>query len=131
MLMKKRFYQAIFLLFITANGWNPFLQAADIDFNRDIRPILSDKCFHCHGQDAKNQKSDFRLDTAERAMADLGGYAGVVPGDLKASKVHTRIHLPKDDDDAMPPLNSNRILSPKQIKLIDQWIEQGAKYDTH
>lgn len=104
---------------------------ADVDFNRDIRPILSDKCYHCHGPDSKNQKSDFRIDTREHAMEDLDGVRGIVPGEIKSSEVHLRIRLPNDDDDVMPPLDSNRILSNREKDLLDAWIKQGAKYDVH
>jgi hypothetical protein len=103
--------------------------SAGVDFNRDIRPILSDKCFHCHGQDAKNQKSDFRVDTREHALADLGGYAGVVPGNLEASELHHRIHA--TDGDRMPPADSNRSLSENEKALLDTWIREGAEYDVH
>ena len=61
------------------------LASAEIDFNRDIRPIISDRCFKCHGPDASNQKSEFRLDSRENATADLGGYFGIVGGDLEES----------------------------------------------
>ena len=103
----------------------------EVDFNRDIRPILSDKCFHCHGPDAKNQKSDFRLDSSESALADYDGVKGIVPGDLKKSEVHWRIRMPNDDIDVMPPLDSNRILSNREKDLLDAWIKQGADYDVH
>jgi len=105
--------------------------AEEIDFNRDIRPILSDKCFHCHGPDARNQRSDLRLDTREHALADLGGFAGIVPGDPGKSELHARIRLPSGDPDAMPPADSNRILTPREKDLLDAWIEQGAPYDVH
>ena len=101
-----------------------------VDFNRDVRPILSDKCFHCHGPDAENQDSDFRLDSRDAALEDLGGYAGVVPGDLKASELHLRIHE-TDLDSRMPPPDSNRTLSDQERETLDQWIEQGAEYDKH
>ena len=104
--------------------------ATEIDFNRDIRPILSDKCFFCHGPDAKNQKSEFRLDTAEHAFADLGGYAGIVPGKPGESELHHRIRT-ADADDLMPPADSNRTLSEHEKDLLDAWIEQGAQYDRH
>lgn len=106
-------------------------EIGEVDFNRDIRPILSDKCFHCHGPDAKNQKSDFRLDTRENALADIKGVKGIVPGDLKESEVHWRIRMPNDDIDVMPPLDSNRILSNREKDLLDAWIEKGADYDIH
>jgi len=102
-----------------------------ISFNTDIRPILSDKCFHCHGPDADNQDSDFRLDSQENAFADLGGYAGVVPGKLKNSEVHRRIRLPVDDSGVMPPENAVRQLTDEEKGLIDRWIKQGGQYDEH
>ena len=101
-----------------------------ISFNDQIRPILSDRCFKCHGPDAENQKSEFRLDTQEHAFANLGGVIGIVPGDLEKSEVSYRIH--KDaGDDIMPPPKSNLKLSDKEIELIDQWILQGAQYEQH
>ncbi len=101
-----------------------------ISFNRQIKPILSDRCFKCHGPDAKNQKSEFRLDTREHALEDLDGVIGIVPADLNKSEVHFRIH--KDaGDDLMPPAKSNLKLSDQEIALIDQWILEGAQYDTH
>lgn len=104
---------------------------ADIDFNRDIRPILSNKCYHCHGPDANNQKSEFQIHTFEKATADLGGIQGIVPGDLKMSEVYRRIHLSADADDVMPPVDSNRQLSAREKELITAWIQQGAAYDLH
>lgn len=101
-----------------------------IDFTRQVRPILADRCFHCHGPDAKNQDSDFRLDSQENIFADLGGYFAVAPGDLKASELHTRIHS-DDELTKMPPPDSNRKLSAKEKQILDLWIEQGAKYERH
>jgi len=112
-------------------GSASYVAGAEVDFNRDIRPILSDKCFHCHGPDAKNQKSEFRLDSRESALADLDGVRGIVPGDLKASEMHWRIRMPNDDIDVMPPLDSNRVLTNHEKDLLDAWIEQGADYDIH
>jgi len=108
-----------------------FATGKEIDFNRDIRPILSDKCFHCHGPDADNQKSDYRLDSEEAAFAELDGSFGIVPGHLKESELHWRIRAPKDDIDIMPPEDSHRSLTEEEKGLLDSWIEQGAKYDTH
>jgi hypothetical protein len=104
---------------------------ADVSFNRDIRPILSDRCFKCHGPDAKNQKSEFRLDTREHATADLGdGFFGIVPGNLEKSDLHWRI-WEDFEEDKMPPPDSNLSLTDEERKLLDRWIEQGAPYDTH
>ena len=72
-----------------------------VSFSHQVRPIISDKCFKCHGPDAENNKSEFRLDTFENATADLGGYAGIVPGNPKASRLIQTIHS-KDLEDVMP-----------------------------
>ncbi|MEM7602467.1 MAG: DUF1549 domain-containing protein [Verrucomicrobiota bacterium] len=108
----------------------PVCFAADIDFNRDIRPILSDTCFHCHGPDAQNQKSDFRLDSLEHATADLGGYVGLVPGDPEASEIIYRVET-DDPIEMMPPPDSNRSLTDRDRKLLRQWVQQGGQYDEH
>ncbi len=102
----------------------------EISFNRDIRPILSDRCFKCHGPDAKNQDSEFRVDTFEHATADLGGRFGIKPGDLEKSELHHLIHS-DDEDEVMPPKNSNLSLTDREKKLLDEWIRQGAAYDKH
>ncbi len=102
----------------------------EVSFNRDIRPIISDRCFKCHGPDAKNQDSEFRLDRFENATADLGGYFGVVPGDLDKSELHHLIRS-DDDDERMPPPSSKMALTDKEKDLLDAWILQGAKYEKH
>ena len=103
---------------------------AEVSFNHEVRPILSDRCFHCHGPDAENQKSEFRLDTAENARADLGGYVGIEPGNLTKSELHERIHS-TDPDEMMPPPDSHRSLNAKEKEILDQWIREGAKFDKH
>jgi len=102
-----------------------------VDFNRDVRPILSDKCYKCHGPDAVNQKSEFRLNSFEEAIADLGGYAGIVPGDIEASEVHFRIWEDVVDEERMPPPKSKLSLSEKEKHTLDRWIAEGAPYDQH
>lgn len=103
--------------------------AEEISFNRDVRPVLSDRCFQCHGPDAKNQASEFRLDSAENALADLGGYAGIVPGDLTASELHLRIR--STDEDRMPPAESKLELTEAEKDILDAWIVAGAPFDKH
>src|SRR5438874_2531533 len=98
-----------------------------IQFNRDIRPILSDNCFLCHGPAKATRKADLRLDTKENAFEDRGGYKIVVPGDLKESHLWLRV-AHEDESERMPPLKSGRKLTPKQIELLRLWIEQGAKW---
>ncbi|MCM2372874.1 PSD1 and planctomycete cytochrome C domain-containing protein [Aporhodopirellula aestuarii] len=105
-------------------------QTQSIDFSDLVSPILSDKCFHCHGPDAENQESGFRADTQENLFADLGGYFAVVPGNLADSELHTRIHS-TDPDDQMPPPDSNRSLTEQEKQILDAWIEQGAPYEGH
>ena len=97
-----------------------------LDFNRDIRPILSENCFYCHGQDGNKREADLRLD--DRAAAIAAG--AIVPGDPGASVVLERIHS-TDPDVVMPPPNSNRRLSDAQKQLLDRWIREGADYKPH
>jgi hypothetical protein len=102
--------------------------AADdvVEFNRDVRPILSENCFYCHGFDEKNRKADLRLDTFAGATAD----GAIVPGDSKASEVMSRIsaHYP---DDIMPPPETEKTLMESQKEIVGRWIDQGAKYQVH
>ena len=103
---------------------------AKIDFNRQIRPILSDKCYKCHGPDAKNQKSDFRLDTFEHAIQEHNGFVGLTPGSLEDSEIHWRIHT-DDEIELMPPPESKHPLTEEEKKLLDQWIMEGGEYEKH
>lgn len=102
----------------------------ELSFNRDIRPILSNACFACHGFDAKKRKADLRLDVPEGAFADLGGYQAIKPGDLKTSEVWKRL-LSTDEDEVMPPPDFHKSLTDTEKTLIRLWIEQGAKYQPH
>ena len=99
-----------------------------IDFSSDILPILSDKCFICHGPDEKTLEADLRLDSFEGATRDLGGYAALVPGDPDKSELFFRI---LDTEDPMPPTKSKLTLSTVEIDLLRQWIEQGGEYSEH
>ena len=101
-----------------------------IDFNRDVRPILSENCFKCHGFDPKQRKGDRRLDTREGALAEKDGVRAIVPGKLKESDVSARIHS-TDKDEQMPPPKSGKQINARQIAVLDKWIEQGAEYDLH
>ena len=99
-------------------------------FNRDIRPILADKCFACHGFDPKTRKADRRLDTAEGAQAEKDGVRAIVPGDLTKSEAWARI-ITTEADDLMPPAKSHKTLSAAEKETIKHWIAQGAKYQKH
>ena len=101
-----------------------------LTFNRDIRPIFSNACFACHGFDAKERKANLRLDTAEGARADLGGYAAIVAGDPGKSEVWLRI-LSEDEDEVMPPPEHHKPLTSTEKETIRRWIEQGAEYQQH
>ncbi len=101
-----------------------------IKFNRDIRPILSETCFHCHGPDEHGRRADLRLDSLAGATADLGGVAAIVPGDLDQSEAWWRI-ISDDPDELMPPPESHLVLSEDQKTLIKRWIEEGAVYEGH
>lgn len=104
--------------------------AQKLEFNRDIRPILSDKCFACHGPDAKETRSEYRLDTFAHATSEIDGVKGIVPGKPKESEVHWRIHS-EDSSEVMPPPSSKRSLTPEEIAILDRWIEEGAEYQDH
>nr|AGW45562.1 planctomycete cytochrome C domain secreted protein [uncultured bacterium Lac161] len=102
-----------------------------IDFNRDIRTILSDNCFACHGPDENKRKAKLRFDVKDEAFkpAKSGDHA-IVPGDLKNSQLVARITT-KDEDDLMPPPKSGKKLTPQQIDLLKRWIAEGAPWQTH
>ena len=101
-----------------------------IEFNRDVRPILSDTCFKCHGPDKKHREADRRLDTRDGALAENENVRAIVPGKLAESDAHVRIHA-TDADEQMPPPKSGKKLTARQIAILDRWIEQGAEYQPH
>ena len=106
------------------------VQAEDIRFNRDIRPILSENCFSCHGADEKARKAKLRLDVSEEATREHKNGSPIVPGDLNKSVVWERI-LSTDEDDVMPPPKSHLKLTATDKAKVKAWIEQGAKYEEH
>ncbi|MEW4563083.1 PSD1 and planctomycete cytochrome C domain-containing protein [Bremerella sp. JC770] len=95
-----------------------------LDYNRDVRPILSENCFYCHGPDPEHREADLRFDDEEAAK----DYA-IVPGDLDSSEFFQRIIA--DPDSRMPPVNSGKKLSAKDIATLKRWIEEGAQYEKH
>ncbi|MCZ6794286.1 MAG: DUF1553 domain-containing protein [Planctomycetota bacterium] len=101
-----------------------------VDFARDVRPILSDKCFPCHGPDRRKRKAGLRLDTREGAFKDLGGYRAFEPGDPARSEAYRRI-TSDDPEERMPFQESNLELSPREIAIVRRWIEQGAAWREH
>ncbi len=102
-----------------------------LDFNRDIRPILSDTCFTCHGPDPETRKAGLRLDTPEGIFGELrGGGAIVVPGDREKSELWYRISA-EDPEERMPPEEHRKHLGPEQIERIGRWIDEGAAWEEH
>lgn len=97
-----------------------------VDFNRDVRPILSDKCFHCHGPDEQNRKGGLRLDTAK-------GAARALKGKTPAETEFVERIRSTDADTRMPPPDSNisKTLTPREIEILERWVAQGAKYARH
>lgn len=121
------------LLPAAARAADPATTRADapVRYGRDIRPLLSDRCFACHGADPSGRRADLRLDERELATADRGGYAALVPGDVEASEVWAR--LTSDDPDfVMPPPSANkRPLADHERAALARWIEDGATYESH
>jgi hypothetical protein len=104
--------------------------AKTIEFNRDIRPILSENCFPCHGADSASRKGGLRLDRFEDATAPAkDGKIAIVPGKADTSELVKRINA--TDEDHMPPEKTHKVLSAAQKDLLKQWVASGAKYQLH
>ena len=102
-----------------------------IDFNTQIKSLLSNRCIACHGPDEENREAGLRLDTFEGATRDLDGYSAIVVGDAKESEIIFRVTLDDDDEELMPPKGKGQRLSDEETALLTEWINQGAKYDKH
>lgn len=123
------------LLICCAASWlvilSPCATAQDeIEFNRDVRPILAANCFECHGFDGKTRKADLRLDTAEGAYTEHNGVIAVRAGDLAGSELWNRISS-LDPEVLMPPPESKKSLTDAEQETLRRWIEQGARYQKH
>ena len=119
----------VFLMLMPLSGWVES-EGIEISFDSDIRPILSDKCYACHGPDKKKRKANLRLDIKEGAFAERDGYPAIVPGKPLDSTLYLRISA-EDPKDRMPPLHSERSLNQQQIELLKRWIENGAEWQEH
>jgi hypothetical protein len=105
--------------------------AADkIDFNYDIRPLISSKCYHCHGPDEKSRKAKLRLDMRDDAIKEHESGPTIVPGDPAKSELMNRI-VSKDADEVMPPPKEEHALSAQEVELFRRWIAEGAEYKPH
>ena len=109
-------------------AWVTSVSAAEppINFGRDIQPILSENCFHCHGPDAKHREADLRLDTFAGATAT----GAVTPGKPDESELVIRI-LSADPGEVMPPPKSNLKLTDAQKQLLKRWVSEGGQYTKH
>ena len=139
--MKRYFFFAIFILFISV-GCEPSLPEnievayqelpEQIDFNLHIRPILSDRCWSCHGQDEATREAGLRLDQADAAFAALKEKSGfaIVKGSLRQSEVFHRI-ISEEAEYMMPPPESHLTLNDQEKATLIKWIEQGAAWKDH
>ncbi|MGE3818113.1 MAG: PSD1 and planctomycete cytochrome C domain-containing protein [Isosphaeraceae bacterium] len=106
-------------------------QEPTVDFNRDVQPILSDRCYQCHGPDPSQRKAKLRLDIREDAFADRGGLPPLVAGKPDESEVIRRVEAEPGDPDRMPPNDAGKPLSPREIETLRRWVEQGATWRSH
>ena len=105
--------------------------AEKLEYNRDVRPILSEKCFACHGFDRAKREAGLRLDTREGAIAEAdSGEVAIKPGNVEESELVRRL-LSTDEDEVMPPPHSGKVVTAEQKAILQQWIEQGAEYAPH
>ncbi len=120
------------LLGLVLLGWmasaNP--TQAEVDFSRDVRPILSQHCFKCHGQDEKTRKARLRLDQVDGLRGEPGSDAVIVPGHPDQSELVRRLFT-DDDTELMPPPEAKLELTPGQKEILRQWVQQGGDYEAH
>src|SRR5947208_2752115 len=102
--------------------------AAEANFNRDIRPILANHCWQCHGPDEKQRKAGLRLDTRDGTVQQRKGSAAVVPGKPEQSELVTRVFA---DEGVMPPAKVKKPLAKEQKELLRRWVAEGAHYQDH
>lgn len=120
------------LLFLLALPALHAAESAKLKYNRDVRPILNEKCFHCHGTDASHRKGDLRLDLRDSAIKPAkSGDIALVPGKPELSQLIARVELPHDDDDVMPPDKDGKPLTAEEKAILRQWITEGAEYQGH
>lgn len=129
--MSPKFLTRFFILLLAAVSPASAEEDRLLEYNRDVRPILSENCFACHGSDAKARKSGLRLDVREGAHGKAkSGALAIVPGDPEASELWKRVSS-ADPDEMMPPPESHKELTVGEREVLKQWIRQGAKYEAH
>jgi hypothetical protein len=122
---------ALLILCSIAGAKSVAAEAADaIEFNRDVRPILADACWRCHGPDSAQRKADLRLDNEAGATAERDGHRAIAPGNAAASELIRRI-TSADPDERMPPEGSGEPLTAQQIATLRRWIDAGARWQPH
>jgi len=127
----RRYSLAVFVLFFGGMSSLSTFAAEPVQFNRDIRPILSNHCYQCHGPDGPARKSGLRLDQRDHATAPAeSGSSAIVPGQPDASELVKRIHS-ADAESVMPPPEVDKPLTPLQKDLLQRWIEEGSNYEVH
>ncbi len=120
------FPRSIFAIGLCFGFVHSGLAADRVQFNRDVRPILTENCYYCHGPDPKHREADLRLDVREAALEE----GAIVPGKPSDSELIARI-LTEDEDDLMPPPDSHKILKPKEKEILQRWVAEGAEYQGH
>jgi mono/diheme cytochrome c family protein len=121
----------LMLAALTALSDAPVFADGDrVNFARDVRPILANNCFHCHGPDAKERKADLRLDVWESA-GDVHGAQAVINGKNPPESELLKRITSEDPDEHMPPADSGKMLRPDQIKILQQWVKEGGEYEQH
>lgn len=106
------------------------IKANKVDFRRDVLPVLSSRCFHCHGPDEGSREAKLRLDVREDAIKDRSGIQAIVPGNSAKSEVFVRITT-DDEDESMPPKKHDKPLTKAEVEVLKKWIDAGAEYDQH
>ena len=105
--------------------------AKTVDFQRDVRPILADNCFQCHGPDSSTRWAELRLDTQDGAFTERPNGTTITPGDAEASLLYQRITHENEGMRMPPAALSDKTLSTEQIDVLRRWIEEGASWDQH
>ncbi len=125
--MKRFFQTSIFAIGIASLS----TRGAEVDFAREIRPLLSENCFACHGPDSNKRKAGLRLDQKDSAFGkNESGETAIVPGDLEKSELLRRV-ISEDKDEVMPPPKEHKKLKPEQVALLKRWIKEGANWTGH
>ena len=120
--------QTLVSLLLIAN----FAQAKPINYNQDVRPILADKCYACHGPDEHARKADLRLDTKEGAFGEgQSGALAIVPGKLDDSELIARITMDESNRRHMPPKDHGKVLKAEEVAILKQWVAEGASWQGH